>query len=123
VFPIPQIKGVKVSKNDAMAAVLSTKIEYENWVIENTKSKPPSKVNKPIEFPNREKIRTYKAQEAVNELVKSPVFAISTAANESPEKNPGKKIIQETSRTRVFRSKENLISVFLKLLIISSADE
>jgi hypothetical protein len=120
---MPQIKGVKVSRKDAMAAVLSTKIEYENWVIENTKSKPPRRVSKPIEFPNREKIRTYIAQEAVNELVKSPVCAISTAVNESPEKNPGKKIIQETSRTREFRSTENFISVFLRLLIILSADE
>jgi len=85
VFPIPQIKGVKENKNDASAAVLSTKIEYENWVMEITRSKPPSKVSKPIEFPNREKIRTYKAQEAVYEFVKLPVFAMSTAANESPE--------------------------------------
>ena len=123
VFPIPQIKGVKVSRNDVMAAVFSTKMEYENWVTENTKSKPPIKVNKPIVFPNREKIRTNKAQEAVNELVKSPVFAISKAANESLEKNPGKKIIQQTIRIRLFRSKEILISVFFKVLIILSADE
>jgi len=52
-------------------------------------------VNNPIECPNREKILTYKAQEAVYELVNSPVFAISTAAKESAEKNPGNKIIQE----------------------------
>ena len=56
---------------------------------------PPRSVNKPIEVPKSEKTRTYKAQEAVYELVRSPVFAISTAAKESPEKNPGKKMIQK----------------------------
>ena len=48
-----------------------------------------------MELPNSEKALTYRAQEAVYELVNSPVLAISTAAKESPEKNPGKKMIQK----------------------------
>jgi hypothetical protein len=62
---MPQIKGVKLIRNEATAAVFSAKIEYENWVIENTRSNPPRRVNKPIEFPKSEKTLTYIAQEAV----------------------------------------------------------
>ena len=72
--------------------------------------------------PKNEKILRYIAQDAVNEFVRFPVLAISTAPNESPEKNPGKKIIQQAKRKREFRISENLKSTFVIFAIIFGAD-
>jgi hypothetical protein len=71
--------------------------------------------------PKNEKSLTYIAQEAVNEFVRLPVLAISTAANESPEKNPGKKITQQEMRKREFLISENLKSTFVIFVIIFCA--
>ena len=123
VFPMPQVIGVKTIRNEAIAAAFSVKIAYENWVIEYTRSNPPRRVNKPIELPKSEKTLTYIAQEAVNELVNSPDLAICAAPNESPEKNPGKKIIQEMNWTIELRKNEYLISVLFMSFVIFGADE
>jgi hypothetical protein len=47
---------------------------------------------------------------------------MSTAANESPEKNPGKKITQQVKRKREFRNSENLKSRFTIFAINFGAD-
>jgi hypothetical protein len=83
-----------------------------------TRSRPPRRVSKPIACPNKEKSLTYIAQEAVYEFVKSPVLAISTAANESPEKNPGKRRTQQAKRKSEFRISEYLKSALVTLAII-----
>jgi hypothetical protein len=72
--------------------------------------------------PKNEKYLTYRAQDAVNEFVRFPVLAISTAPKESPEKNPGKKTTQQAKRKREFRISENLKSKFVILAIIFGAD-
>ena len=92
-----------------------------NWVVENVSSKPPRRVSKPIAFPNSEKYLTNRAQEAVYELVSSPDLAMSTAAKESPEKNPGKKTIQQPKRKSELRISENFKSTFNKVEIILCA--
>jgi hypothetical protein len=83
--------------------------------VEKTRSNPPIRVSRPIAFPKSEKTLTYKAHDAVPELVNSPVFAIVTAPKESPEKKPGKKISQQVNRIAEFRNNDALKVELTKL--------
>ena len=55
------------------------------------------------------------AQDAVYELTNSPDFAILTAANESVEKKPGKKIINQITATAELRIRALRIIVSLSV--------
>jgi hypothetical protein len=75
-MPIPTTTGVRVNKNEEIAALFSLNIAYEKRVTANTRINPSMRVKSPIAFPWKEKSLTYKAHEEVKEFVSSPDFAI-----------------------------------------------
>jgi len=95
VIPIPATTGVRVKRNEEIAAIFGDKITYAKRVTAKTSSNPLMRVRSPMACPCSEKSLTYNAHDAVKEFVSSPDFAIWTAPKESPEKNPGKKIIHQ----------------------------